>query len=129
MKFYPIEESVEETKVLSQDYKSGHEIGVIRLGEKCLYFKRFFKTYYIKYTDLFRAYRRVLLVPAKMCCASGDLPVENLVIHNSKDQEVAVVSVPGAKAGSLLLEELKQKSPATILVCPEKKKNGKDSDK
>ncbi len=129
MKFYPIEESVEETKVLSQDYKSGHEIGVIRLGEHCLFFKRLLKTYYIKYSDLFRAYRRVLLVPAKMCCASGDLPVENLVIHNSKDQEVAVISVPGAKAGILLLEELKLKSPATILVCPEKKKNGKDSDK
>ncbi|MCQ2578417.1 MAG: hypothetical protein MJ176_07780 [Treponema sp.] len=122
MKFYSIDNSVEETTTLSQEYKSAHEIGVIRVGETCLFFKKLLKTYYIKYSNLYRAYRRVLLVPAKMCCGSGDLPVENLVIHNSKDEEIAVISVPGAKAGVLLLEEIKQKSPDTILVCPEKPK-------
>lgn len=122
MKFYPLEDSVEETKALTQEYKSAHEIGVIRVGENCLFFKKAFKIYYIQYKNLARAYRRVLLVPAKMCCGSGEFPIENLVIHNSKDEEIAVISVPGEKAGIMLLEELKQKSPITILVCPEKPK-------
>lgn len=125
MKFYSIECKNEDSQVLAQEYKSGHEIGVIRLGETCLFFKKGFKTYFISYSDLSRVYRRVLLVPAKMCCGSGDLAVENLVIHNSKDEEVAVIRMPGEKASKILLEELKQKSPNSIFVCPEKPAPGK----
>lgn len=123
MKFHPLEDSIEEVATtLSQEYNNAHEIGIIRIGENCLFFKKAFKIYYIQYKNLARAYRRVLLVPAKMCCGSGEFPIENLVIHNSKDEEIAVVSVPGEKAGIMLLEELRQKSPSTILVCPEKPK-------
>lgn len=129
MKFYPIEEPIEDTNLLAQEYKNGREIGVIKLGETCLFFRKTLKTYYIQYKNLARAYRRVLLVPAKMCCASGDLPVENLVIHNSKDKEIAVISVPGAKAGIILLEEIKKRAENTILVCPEKPKKPGKSEK
>ncbi|MCQ2593128.1 MAG: hypothetical protein MJ188_10145 [Treponema sp.] len=121
MKFISVEDST-ETSSLAQEYKGAREIGVVRLGETCLFFKKLFRIYFIPYKCLSRAYRRVLLVPAKMCCGSGDLPVENLVIHNSKDEEVAVVSMPGAKAAVILLEELKVKSPETVTVCPEKPK-------
>lgn len=122
MKFYAIEEPSEETMVLTQEYKNAHEIGVIRLGENFLFFKKGLKIYFIPYKNLARAYRRVLLIPAKMCCGSGEFHVENLVIHNSKDEEAAVISVPGEKAGLILLDEIKQKSPNTISVCPEKPK-------
>lgn len=131
MKFYQLDSVVPEKESLISDYKNGHDIGIITLGEKCLFFKRYFKVFYIPYSDLKRAYRRVLLVPAKMCCASGDLPVESLVIHNSKDEEIAVVSVPGGNAGPLLIKELGEKSPDTITVCPPKpaepKKPGKSA--
>lgn len=123
MNFFSIENSVEETMVLTQEYKSAHEIGAVRLGETYLFFKKLLKTFYIKYSDLYRAYRRVLIVPAKMCCSSGDFTVENLVIHNSKDEEVAVISIPTEKAGILLLEELKKKSPATLFKCPVKQES------
>jgi len=131
MKFYPLDSEVPEKDNLVSDLKNGHEIGVITLGDKCLFFKRYLKTFYIPYTDLKRAYRRVLLVPAKMCCASGELPVESLVIHNSKDEEVAVVSVPGGNAPAILLKEIGEKSADTITVCPPKpaepKKPGKSA--
>lgn len=122
MKFHPIEEAIEDTKFLAQDYKAAREIGLIKLGTDCVFFKKAFKVFYIKYSNLARAYRRVMLVPAKMCCANGDLPVEYFVLHNSKDEEIAQISMPGAKAGVILLNELKEKSPNTVFMCPAKPK-------
>jgi len=51
-----------------------------------------------------------MLVPARLCCGRGELEVENLVICTDAG-EAAQIQLPGAKAGKLLLEELKKRLP------------------
>lgn len=111
MKFYSLEQGQNaEKQDMEQDYKEGREIGIIRLGKEHLYFRRLRKVYYIPYADIRRCFRRVMLVPARLCCGRGNLEVENLVICTDKG-EAAQIQLPGAKAGKVLLEELKKRLP------------------
>lgn len=111
MKFYNLEQGqTAEKQDMEQDYKEGREIGIIRLGKEHLYFRRLRKVYYIPYADIRRCFRRVMLVPARLCCGRGNLEVENLVICTDNG-EVAQIQLPGAKAGKVLLEELKKRLP------------------
>ena len=99
MRFY----SLEQTQAVER-------IGIVRIGKERLYFRRMRKIYYIPYADIRRCFRRVMLVPAKLCCGRGDLEVENLVICTDRG-EAAQIQLPGAKAGKILLEELKKRLP------------------
>lgn len=111
MRFYNLERTeATEKENMEKDYKESREIGIIRLGRECLYFRRLRKVYYIPYTDIRRCFRRVMLVPAKLCCGKGDLEVEHLVICTDSG-EAAQIQLPGAKAGKILLEELKKRLP------------------
>lgn len=137
---------------LKNEYQNSHHIGVVSVGDSCLFVKKGFKQYFIPYTHLSRAFRRVMLVPAKMCCATGELEVESVVLctktasestkpvsdttgalaaslsqttPNTEDSEpteieVAQFTLPGKKAALMLIEEIKAKSPDTVLECPEK---------
>lgn len=121
MKFYSLEHTQTiEKQDMAQDYKQSREIGIVRLGKECLYFRRLRKVYYIPYTDIRRCFRRVMLVPAKLCCGRGDLEVENLVICTDQG-EAAQIQLPGSKAGKILLEELKKRLP-DVAFTPENSK-------
>lgn len=121
MNFYSLEQvKAAEKQDMEQDYKAGREIGIVRLGKEHLYFRRIRKIYYVPYTDIRRCFRRVMRVPAKLCCGRGDLEVENLVICTDQG-EVAQLQMPGAKAGKILLKELKNRMP-DIAFTPEKPK-------
>lgn len=112
MRFYSLDPT-KETDVqidMKADYSAGREIGVIRLGASHLYFRRIRKIYYIAYADIRRCFRRVMLVPAKLCCGKGDFEVENIVICTDKG-EAAQIQMPGARAGKILLEEIKKLLP------------------
>lgn len=119
MKFVPLDVKIDDIKLLKDDFKTAHQIGIVSLGNDYLFIKKVLSTLYIPYSNIKQAYRRVYLVPAKMCCASGNLEVENLVIHNSK-KEVAVASIPGKKAAEFLIKELKEKAPHVDFTCPKK---------
>lgn len=124
MKFYSLEGTeAADKRNMAQDYKESREIGIVRIGNGCLYFRRLRKIYYIPYADIRRCFRRVMLVPAKLCCGRGDLEVENLVICTDKG-EAAQIQLPGAKAGKILLEELKQRLP-DVEFTPEKSQKSK----
>ncbi len=121
MNFYSLQQvKATEKQDMEQDYKAGRAIGIVRLGKEHLYFRRIRKIYYVPYTDIRRCFRRVMRVPAKLCCGRGDLEVENLVICTDQG-EVAQLQMPGAKAGKILLEELKNRMP-DIAFTPEKTK-------
>ena len=117
MKLQALSSELENTKELLADYKSAREIGVLRVGELCLYFKRGWKAFYIPYADICRCFRRVQLVPAKMCCGKGELQVENLVVC-TKQGEAAQIQLPGTRAAKALLEELKEKMPHAEFTRP-----------
>ena len=96
MKFYPLSNEL-AADVLAAGYQAGREIGKVRLGEQCLYFREKLKVYYIPYADMTRVFRRVMLIPATMCCGKGDFEVENIVISTAEGAAVAASSA--AKQG------------------------------
>ncbi|MCD7736905.1 MAG: hypothetical protein LUI07_08115 [Lachnospiraceae bacterium] len=110
MRFYSLTSDTMEPDRLAPDYRSAREIGVVRLGERIFYFRRYRKIYYIPYREIRRCFRRVMLVPARLCCGKGELSVENLVICGDKG-ELAQIQLPGERAGKALLEELKLRAP------------------
>lgn len=121
MKFYSLTHHTIDNASLEADYKNAREIGIIRLGENSLFFRRRMKKYYIAYSDIERAFRRVMSVPAKLCCGKGEFIIENLVIY-AEDKEVAQIQLPGTKAAKILIEEMKKKAPGIQFSCPDEKK-------
>lgn len=118
MKFSPLLASPSPMDRLDEDYRSGRRIGVLCVGERALFFRRMTKIWYIPYADITRCFRRVQLVPAKLCCGKGDFQIENLVIcHDGK--ELAMVQLPGQRAAELLMEDLKSRMPHARFGKPE----------
>ena len=111
MRFYSLTGDQVEQDQLDSEYKTAREIGKVKMGELRLFFKAGIKTYYIPYHSIHRLFRRVLAVPAKMCCGRGEFEIENLVICGEQDQELAQIQLPGKKAAQILMEELKQRVP------------------
>jgi hypothetical protein len=119
MKFYPLEDAQPQTEAqeLESEYTIAREIGNLRLGELRLYFRKGRKVYYIPYANIRRCFRRVMLVPAKLCCGKGDLQVENLVICGETG-ELAQIQLPGTRAAKLLMEDLEKRIPEAEFSKP-----------
>lgn len=110
MKFCPLASEAEARESLASEFKSAREIGRVRMGELHLFLRAGLKTYYLPYRDVRRCFRRVQLIPAKMCCGRGDLEVENLVVCGDAG-ELIQVQLPGTKAARILMEELRERIP------------------
>ncbi len=110
MKFYSLTNDICDSKVLGPDYQRAREIGKLRIGDDGLYIKSGLRNYYIPYSRIKRCFRRVLLVPAKLCCGKGELAVENLILCD-ETKELASVSLPGTRAAKALMEELQVRIP------------------
>ena len=108
MKFCPLASEAPDRESLASEFKSSREIGRVRMGELHLFLRVGLKTYYIPYRDVRRCFRRVQLIPAKMCCGRGDLEVENLVVCGDAG-ELIQVQLPGTKAAKILMEELRER--------------------
>lgn len=110
MKFYPLATEVENQDELASEYKTAREIGKVRLGELTLFLRAGLKVHYVPYRDVRRCFRRVQLIPAKMCCGNGDFEIENLVVCGDAG-ELAQVQLPGSKAAKILMTELERLIP------------------
>lgn len=119
MKFYPLKAVESNMESLQTEYKSAREIGKLRLGTERLYFRSARRVFYIPYTDIHRYFRRVMLVPAKLCCGKGDLAVEHLVICDT-DSELAQIQLPGSHAAKVLMERMSELAPGAIAGSPSK---------
>ena len=117
MKYHQVTQTALSDEALKEAYANAHVIGSLRIGDAALFFRAGMKTYYIPYSDVTRCFRRVQLVPARMCCGRGDLAVENLVIC-SGETELAQIALPGEKAGKAALEELKKRIPQAVFTAP-----------
>lgn len=128
MKFCSLTTVSADKKMLAAEYKNAREIGIIRLGESCLFFRKHFKRYYIPYTEISRCFRRVMTVPARLCCGKGDFAIEHLVLF-AGEKEVAQIQLPGIKAARLLMDEMKEKAPDAQFSRPEEKKDNAEEKK
>lgn len=123
MKFYPLTDTTDRIDELQAEYKDAQEIGKLRLGTVRLYFRSARKTYYIPYTEIYRYFRRVMLVPAKLCCGKGDFAVEHLVICDA-EKELAQIQIPGAHAAKVLMERMNMLAPNAIVGKPDSLSDG-----
>ena len=103
MKFESLTSPAADTSALQEEYRQAREIGQLRFGQRHLYFRSGLKSYYIPYSDIQRYFRRVMRVPAKMCCGKGDFEIENLVVCGEKG-ELAQIQLPGQKAARIAME-------------------------
>lgn len=110
MKFEALASLTDNPSLLQEEYKQAREIGKLRLGRKHLYFRAGLKLYYMPYTDLKRYFRRVMQVPAKMCCGKGNFEIENLVLCGDSG-ELAQIQLPGSKAARIVMECLAECAP------------------
>ena len=114
MKFYPLTSTEENAEDLQVEYKTAQEIGKLRLGTKHFYFRSARKIFYIPYNEIYRYFRRVMLVPAKLCCGKGDFAIEHLVICDT-DHELAQIQLPGSHAAKVLMERLSSLAPDAVV--------------
>lgn len=119
MRFYPLAGESAPGTELREDYESAREIGGIRFGTERLYVRQGLKIGHIPYADIRRCYRRVLVVPMRMCCGKGEMEEENLVLEGAGG-ELAEVRLPGSRAARAVMQELGKKLPETYLCCPPK---------
>lgn len=110
MKFEPLTRPVEDRTLLREEHRQAREVGTLRLGRENLYFRAGLKVYYIPYSDIRRYFRRVMQVPAKLCCGKGDFEIENLVICGESG-ELAQIQLPGAKAARIVMERMAELAP------------------
>lgn len=110
MKFEPLTRPADDGTLLREEHRQAREIGSLRLGQENLYFRAGLKIYYIPYGDIRRYFRRVMQVPAKLCCGKGDFEIENLVICGESG-ELAQIQLPGAKAARIVMERMAELAP------------------
>ena len=110
MKFEPLTLSVEDRTSLQEEYRQAREIGNLHFGQENLYFRAGLRVYYIPYGDIRRYFRRVMQVPAKLCCGKGDFEIENLVICGESG-ELAQIQLPGARAARAVMECMAELAP------------------
>ena len=101
----------------------------MRAGAGHLFFRAKLKHYYIPYTQIYRCFRRIMAVPAKMCCGRGEFEMENLVICGNGDVELAQIQLPGKRAAQELMKELKFRMPNGNFSVPPKKENAEAAGK
>jgi hypothetical protein len=113
MIFKPLAPSEVSSDVLKKEYKNKEdkEVANVKLSTNYLFFKTGFRTYFIAYNDIYRFFRRVVMVAAKIGCCNGEMPVNYVVICGDKDQELAQIQMPGEKAAKALVDELKVRLP------------------
>lgn len=113
MKFYPLTDVTKEPEGLQEEYKAGRKIGKIHLGENHFFFRSMRKVFYIPYTEIRRYFRRVMMVPAKLCCGKGEFQMEHLVICGDAG-ELAQIELPGTQAARVLMECMEKLAPDAI---------------
>ena len=110
MKFESLTSPAADAASLQEEYKQAREIGKLRLGQRNLFVRAGLKAFYIPYADIRRYFRRVMQVPAKLCCGKGNFEIENLVICGDSG-ELVQVQLPGTKAAKIVMDELAQLAP------------------
>lgn len=93
---------------LKEEYRNGSAFGILRLGEKHLFFRKRLSVFYISYSEIQKYFRRVHVIEA----AGRKINVESLVIF-ANAREVCDIQLPGAASVNPVMSLLKEKMPDT----------------
>ena len=115
MKIYELTGLLTSEEGLLAQYKAAKEIAGLYLSENNLFFRKKLKCYRMPKEHVDRYFRRVNTVPARMCCAGGDLMFHSIVLcHNG--EEAAEIPMPDEKAALLVMKALKEYLPDVLSV-------------
>ena len=117
MKFTPLTSASLDQAALRAEYAQARQIGKLRLGGERLYFRSGLRVYAVPYADIRRYFRRVMRVPAKLCCGHGDFEIEHLVLCG-EDGELAQIGLPGAKAARAVMDAMARLAPEAAAGAP-----------
>ena len=119
MKLYTVSGQAIPEGAAAEEYRAARAIGGVRAGAEHLFFRAGLRTYAVAWPEVTRCYRRVMRVPMKMCCGSGSLDVESLVVEGPSG-ELATIQLPGSRAARALMDLLSETAPAVELAAPKK---------
>ena len=117
MRFEPLTSAAVDQAALREDYDQARKFEKLRLGQSCLFFKKGLKVFYIPYGEISRYFRRVLVVPAKLCCGKGDFEIENLVVCGDAG-ELAQIQLPGERATRAVMDCMARLAPDAAVGRP-----------
>ena len=88
MKFKPeFPDAVLPAETLERDYAQARSFGKLRLGERCVYFRKFSGTTYLPYSRIDRAWLRQEEVKARLCCGTANFDQFYVVMVCAGGQE------------------------------------------
>ena len=88
MKFKPeVFDALLSDEELEQDCAQAQALGQVRLGEQCVFYRKFSGTAYLPYCQIVRAWLRQEEVRARMCCATANFDQFYLVMACTDGQE------------------------------------------
>ena len=123
LKFKGVDKKVISDQAHADDYSSAEEIGRVRLGKLCLYYKDLGKKYYVPYDYIERSFTRVNIVEP------DDSPAyfydRRILVHGGK--EFANLIFEEEKDVDLLHARLKEINPNIeygYIAPPKKEKKG-----
>ncbi len=99
---------------LSADYESAEQFDRLRVGARGVYFREGFKTRFLAYDALERAFIRVQGVNGRMCCATAYFEYYKLVFVGG-GREVAEVFSESEKATDAALARIAERAPGLAI--------------
>lgn len=117
VKFYDIGGRATADAALEAEYRAARAIGSVRVGKAHLFYRVGLRVCAAGWGEVRRCYRRVKRVPMKMCCGSGNMDVEYLVVEGDAG-ELAQVQLPDTRAAKALMEAIQSTAPGVALVPP-----------
>lgn len=125
MKFCPLKTAAGDPAALAAEYRGARKMDVFRLGEEHLFFRKKMSVFYIAYQELDRFFRRVLMVPMRVSCCAGEMPVEHIVLC-SGGEELAVLLLTDPRMAPPVMEALKERAPHAEYVKPPAEDGGEN---
>ena len=119
MKLYTASGQVLPDADAAREYREARAVGGVRVGRAHLFFRAGLRTYAVPWPEISRCYRRVMRVPMKMCCGSGNLDVESLVVEGASGEQ-ASIQLPGTRAARALIDMIRETAPGVDTAAPRK---------
>ena len=109
-----------ESPALDSDYAAAQVFDKLRVGMQGVYYRDGFRTKYIAYSEMERAFIRIQEVRGRMCCGQANFTYCRMVfVVNGK--EIQDVISENEKAMDRALAAIHENAPALPIGVPEKK--------
>lgn len=115
MKFKPeVFDALLSAEELERDCAQAQALGQVRLGEQCVFYRKFSGTAYLPYCQIVRAWLRQEEVKARMCCGAANFDQFYLVMDCTDGRERRW-HIPDKAEGQTCLDHIAARNPEVKL--------------